>query len=289
MGITSKTTKVKLMGKSIALYNSMGYIGSAKDIIDVNVEDLPPHSNAYVDVQCDVCGKIYDTPIRYSWYTAQTEKYGILYCYECKSKKSKITCLSKYGVDNPMKCQDIKDILEKSVFEKYGTHHVWEKPEVRIKIRNTMIERYGVENAFQKPEIRTKHNKSLHSEGYISCSKNQKYLCELYDGILNYRISKYNMDIYFEKERICCEYSGTGHDLSVRIGKTSEEDFKNKEKTRTDFLINNNIKVFEIIHKENKLPSDDVLLSIKDNCINLLHNNLSYIKVNIDGEILESR
>lgn len=35
------------------------------------------------------------------------------------------------------------------------------------------------------------------------------------------------------------EYDGSGHDLSVRVGKISLEDFKRKEETRRDFIREN--------------------------------------------------
>lgn len=85
-------------------------------------------------------------------------------------EKSKQTCLERYGVDNPQKCETIKekttntlretygvdnisqinDVKEKKKnksLEVYGTEHVLQAEEVKLKIKTTNIERYGVENA----------------------------------------------------------------------------------------------------------------------------------------------
>lgn len=287
--ILTEEVKIKVMGTMIKEYNDLGYTCKAKDIINVKINDLKPYSNVKVLVRCDICGKEYE--ISYSWYTTQIKNSDKLYCKDCKGIKEQEIFLKKYGVTSPAKLDLIQEKTKKTNLEKYNCEYTLQNKEIREKGCATMMERYGVENAFQSNILREKHYESLHQfsngSNFISCSKNQKYLNDLYSGTLNFPCGKYNIDIYFNDLMIGCEYSGTGHDLSVRMGKISQEDFNIKEENRLDFIISKNIKIFEIINNKRKLPNDNFLIDIKNKAIEKLQNGYNYVCIDIDGTIIK--
>ena len=73
----------------------------------------------------------------------------------------KNTCLSKYGVDNPWKSNEIKDKIKKTCLDKYGVDNPWKCEEIRQKSKRTMLERYGVENNWESKEIVNKWQDTL--------------------------------------------------------------------------------------------------------------------------------
>ena len=60
--------------------------------------------------------------------------------------KSKQTCLDKYGVDNPLKVDEIKEQVRLTNNEKYGGNAPACSTEVQEKMQATCLERYGVKN-----------------------------------------------------------------------------------------------------------------------------------------------
>ena len=70
---------------------------------------------------------------------------GQYYCKECfgksekaqqaKQKKSKNTCLKKYGTDNPMKDIKVQKHLNETLKERYGTENLMELSEIKQKQR----------------------------------------------------------------------------------------------------------------------------------------------------------
>ena len=57
---------------------------------------------------------------------------------------------------------------------------------------------------------------------------NIEELCNILHGILNYPIGKYFADILLQ-DNIVVEYDGSGHDMSVRMGIITYENFIYKE------------------------------------------------------------
>ena len=81
-------------------------------------------------------------------------------------EKHKITCIIKYGVDNPLKSQEVKDRIKETTLNKYGTEYAtqsvtkeeWDR---RMKVREqTNLERFGFANPTQNPDIFEKIQRS---------------------------------------------------------------------------------------------------------------------------------
>lgn len=98
----------------------------------------------------------------------------------------------------------------------------------------------------------------------IPCSANQKHINELYHGELNVCISGFFVDILLNNN-IYFEYNGQGHRLSVIMHRMTSAEFDLKEIQRYNILKQKGYKQIVFVSEHHKkLPSDEVLLSIKE-------------------------
>ena len=235
------------------------------------------------------------------------EKYGCEYSLQRKDVREKIekTCMEKYGVKNVFQNNELskkrKESFEKNKdrinekrkqtnIERYGVDCVLKNKDVQEKIGKTMLERYGVENISQNKEIKKetikKINMSLYKNGTAPCSKQQEYLHNLLGGELNYAVDRCLLDIAFPKEMIYIEYDGGGHDLSVRLGHITREEFNKNEKNRQYFLKKLGWKLIRIICNNDKKINDSIdFINIINNCKNHL-NNSSWIIIDLNDNII---
>ncbi len=75
-------------------------------------------------------------------------------------EKHKQTALEKYGVDHPMKTQEVQDKQKATMQEKYGVDHPYQSEEILAKMKASNLEKHGVENVAQLPEVRIKMAKT---------------------------------------------------------------------------------------------------------------------------------
>lgn len=73
----------------------------------------------------------------------------------CKEKTKK-TCLEKYGVDHPLKSEEVKEKSKKTCLEKYGSEYTFQSEEVKEKIKESLIDRFGVPYTVLTEESRQK-------------------------------------------------------------------------------------------------------------------------------------
>ena len=82
------------------------------------------------------------------------------YCWHCSTKtgfiKQKQTMIEKYGEENPLKVEKIKNKMKNTCLEKYGTEYASQSQEFKDKIKNTCLEKYGTEYASQSQEFKDK-------------------------------------------------------------------------------------------------------------------------------------
>lgn len=201
-------------------------------------------------------------------------------------QKSLETMQTRYGCDHPMHSEEIKNRVKNTCLEKYGVENPLLKEEIMQKAKTTTLERYGTEHPMQNEEIRNRALKTRDERYGINgamTSSEQIYLWKLYGGEINVPIFGYLADILFESEHIYVEYSGSGHNIRVTYGKMSQEEFDKHEETRREIFAKNGYKEFEIISKKDKLPDDNILLSLKEKAFNLLKkSNCDYYGYNID-------
>lgn len=197
---------IKVVRPNIAKwYQERGYQGvKTGDIITIEAKDISLNSHRKIFYVCDYCGEEYER-VPYSAYRCR--QTGLDACINCSRKKAEATTLAKYGVKNAMQ---VDEFLQKQ----------------RESCKNN-------EN-FQK---KTNSSASCFEKG-IPVSKAQKNLADCLSGFeLNYQFEKYYLDLCNGK--IAIEYDGSGHDLIVRTGKMSSEDFEKKEEVRKESVENN--------------------------------------------------
>ena len=178
------------------------------------------------------------------------------------AEKRKATMIKNYGVENPQQSKEIQEKTKNTNIIKYGYDNPSQNPEVKEKIRETNIKRYGVPDPMQSPVIQAKAIATMAANNNIRTSTQQKYLCDLYEGELNFPIKQYSVDVLLENENIVLEYDGGGHFLSVELGTKTQEEYEQREIVRDKLIKKEGYKIFRIISNTDKLPSDEVLLQM---------------------------
>jgi very-short-patch-repair endonuclease len=276
----------------------------------VKIEDLPPQSTFTISAACDYCNEPYE--VQYGAYYRSTQglttkcackncasqkhrdimlsTYGVVSPSQLDSvkEKKKQTTLEHYGVDNPSKSKVIRDRVENTMMERYGVSSPAQVKEFQEKRAATCMERYGVDCSLKSAEVREKAAKSYYIAFSQKCSKQQMYLFNLYSNEenveVNYPISYYNVDLYFVNDNIVMEYDGSGHDLSVKMGNVTQDEFDHKEMIRSIILKREGCKLIKIASEQDKLPSDEILLQMLEQAKQYFsdYSNHSWIEFNID-------
>ena len=112
---------VKWNSKIKKHYVDKGYVFTKmKDEFLVKYEDLTIGSHATIKVKCDYCGEEYDiqNDTRNAYLKNSIIKKDA--CTNCKYIKAKESNVELFGVDNAMKCDEIKLKLENTLLEEYG-------------------------------------------------------------------------------------------------------------------------------------------------------------------------
>jgi len=239
--------KTRINNFNIKHFNSLGYFSKLNEYIDIPAHELPQGSGIKINVSCFYCGGSFKKSYRRVMETAND-----LCCNKCKNIKMMKTSLNKYG--NVCSLRHPK-ILEKSIAtnkEKLGVDFPFQNKNILKKCRNTSIKKYG-----------TKFNSSC-------ISKPQRRIHDVFGGLLNYSEFPYRLDIFFPAENIYFEYDGTGHLLSVKLSKETEDEFYKKEFKREKFLYEMGYKQFRLISLTDKLPSKKILIKIKQKAFYIL-------------------
>ncbi len=110
-----------------------------------------------------------------------------------KSKNARRdTCISKYGVDNPMRSDLIKKNYTESILDKYGVDNIGKLESSKIKVRETNFKRYGVEYISQLETVKKSLSNKLKDRSY---DMNKSRLEGIKSSIVD-KISKFS-DIQF--------------------------------------------------------------------------------------------
>jgi len=200
-------------------------------------------------------------------------------------KHIKSNMLKKYGVEHQMYLDSTKDKIKKTCLTRYGETNPMKTDEVKSKIKKTCLKRYGETSAMKNKTIATKCRNTLYENGSVATSKNQKHLCNLFNGILNYPLDWYNLDIFLKEHNIVCEYTGGGHDLSVKFGTVNQCEFNKKEIIRSKHIQKNGYKLITIICKNDKLLNDNEMIILKNYAIEYLikNKNRHWVEIDLDN------
>jgi len=216
------------------------------------------------------------------------------------------TNLDKYGVKNPMQVVEFKNKQYSNNYLKYGAqhnsqfegrnekcvqtsleHYGCENPmqniEVKNKLKQTFLKIFGVDNPLKSLEIREKMNKTLNKNGTAPTSRQQIYVNSILKGELNYPEGHCLLDIAFPEDKLYVECDFGGHNLQVKIGKITQDEFNKKERVRSIVLNRKGWKEIRIISCKDKLPSDLMIFYILQFAKSYLSTGHTWIKFDIDN------
>ena len=278
--LLSKEVEVKIVGRNVKYYEEKGYkipkYYNKKEkkycfkngtIIRVNVKDLKENSHVDILVECDYCKNQYY--VRKDAYFKQKENdINKDCCKKCTHVKNKELNLLRYGVENQ-----------------------YQRPEIIEKIKNINIEKYGVNHPMKNKEIQIKSMQTMSRNNGVQTSRQQLYLSKLLDWKLNYldKTTKYySLDMAIKEEKIFLEYDGSGHDLQVKFGNLTVEEFKQKEIIRCLILKREGWKEIRIKSLTDKIPSDSIIFNMIEYAKTYLNSGHSWIHFDIDKSIVKS-
>lgn len=276
--LLDKNIKVNITARNITFYQNKGYDIPKKyrGEWEVKQEDVPLNGRVLLEFKCDECGEHF---FRCAYNPANHFDEGIyvpVYCPNCYHKRTKETMKAKYGVEYGTQVPGYKEKVKETSLKKYGVEHYRKSEQVKQKQKETVMKRYGVSSVSQLPQNREKSKELFHNNGLICASSQQKHICNLVNGKLNYKYHGYYLDILFE-DWLDIEYDGSGHNLRVKIGKMSQEEFDKKERQRFAVIHANGLKTIIIKGNEKDLlPSDGCILSD-------IYKGIEYLKESKDN------
>lgn len=228
--VLTNNFKIKIAGKNIKHFKTLGYEIKFGDIIEVPIQHLTNKSDVLLEAKCDICSLI--KKVKYSSYKIYTNNLtGKYYCCKCNSIKRANTFLEKYGVKNISQLDEIKIIKKEKSIEKFGTTSPLCNEHIKNKTKKTLMDKYGVDNISKvefikdlKKETILKNwgveNPTQSLEIFNKMQKNSKHSFKYKETDLNYR-GKYELD-FLEY----CEINN----IDINNGFTIDYIFLNKNK-----------------------------------------------------------
>lgn len=273
--LIDKKIKVNITARNITFYQNKGYDIPKKyrGEWEVKQEDVPLNGRVLLEFECDKCGEHFFRAAYCHSNHFDEGVYVTVYCPKCYHQRTKDTMKEKYGVEYSMLLPDFKEKVKETSMQKYGVEHYRKSDVVKQKQKETVMRKYGVYSVSQLPQNREKSRELFHKNGLINASSAQKHICDLVKGQLNYRFHGFYLDILFE-DWLDIEYDGSGHNLRVKMGKMSQEDFDKKERKRLAAIHFNGLKTIIIKgNDQDLLPPDEEILSDIQKGVDLLRNS----------------
>lgn len=284
--ILDKEVKVKITGGNLVRLINLGYNVKCGDEITIPIEHLTKGSSCRVNVKCDICGEIYTTKYCILFKNSQTE---INACSKCCNKKSRIACKELFGVENVFELNSMQDKVKEIILDKYGVKNVSNVPEIRERAERTNLERYGVRYPMESPMLVERLIKSISKGGGVKTSSQQRKICEMVNGTLNFVVGRYFADVLLPDSNIIIEYNGGGHYIKLKYNETKDELYQ-REFKRYDYIISKGYKIITLITPSNIIPEKSQLDNIISYSKNLFNDkNIKFISFNLEtGEIQEN-
>lgn len=174
MLLPNQIVKTKWTKQNKDHYEKLGYIFTKfNKCFEVKVEDLPYSSHITVKVICDNCLSERDMQWR-DYLRYHSDKFGDL-CVKCCRVKTRDTCLSKYGKENPSQVDSFKEKRKETHIKKFGVENAFQAEICKSKSKQTNLKKYGVEYASQNQDIKHKiQTTCLERFGFSSPAKSEQ-------------------------------------------------------------------------------------------------------------------
>jgi len=249
MDVDNNIMKVRVNNFNEEHFKSLGYNVKRNAYIEIFVKELPIGSGLKVDVECNYCHKIFKKA-----YRRYLETKNNLCCEECRSLKMMDVSLEKYGNICSLRNEDVQRKSKEKNLKNLGVQFPFQNKDILRKCFEATVLKYG-------KRIMTK-----------TISKQQIYLHQLFGGEINKVEFPFRLDIFFEQNAVYLEYDGSGHKMGIKFKGFTEEEFAEKEILRSLFLKEKGYKEFRIVSRDDILPSDKILLEIKNRAFDMLLN-----------------
>lgn len=212
-------------------------------------------------------------------------KYGVAYPQQLTACKEKVraTNRQRYNVDYYQQTDEYVARRKQTCLQKYGTESPCSSEVVKEKIKHTLMEKYGVDNPTKNADILRKSMATRYQHGNQTCSCQQYALYEIIGGELNYPVGSFYVDIALLDDHIAIEYNGSGHDLSVRLGRVSPTKFVRNENYRKKYLYKNGWLLITFITKKDVVPTRSEVLHMLDFAKQTFANGRHWIEFDLDG------
>ncbi len=218
--------------RNLKYYISLGYDIKIGEECLVDSKHLTRGSIVKITSICDNCQKETLNVFKDYWNYTNGLK-NPYYCNSCKTIKSNKTNLEKWGVENPMRNDVVKEKLKKSLIDKYGVDHYSKTEDYKNKYKKTCNDKWGVDNAFMNDDIKDKIKQTnLDKYGVDHHLKN--------DDILNKQvetcIKKYGVNHYSETDECKDKVKQTSQE-KWGVDNYSQTDEYKKRVNDTNFLL----------------------------------------------------
>ena len=214
--IITKNIEVKIGGKNIKHYKSLGYNMNLYDKIVVPIYHLSNGSHYKILVRCDYCLRDFKKTYKSLVNERKNRKTKKDCCKKCIYLKTKETNLSLYGVENGMKRMEVREKLKNKFLSIFGVENPSQHPDIAKKISTSQREmssekkrekklktlatvrsRYGLDSVLQLEKTRKNLFVARSSE-----SSPQLKIFEMLSDIYgkenvqkNYSLSKLSLDV----------------------------------------------------------------------------------------------
>lgn len=149
-----KDTEVEIKGHSsnYRYYGDLGYDVQIRKPFKVRPIHLMKGSSVKITSVCDNCLNETKTVFKDYWnYT--NGLVNPYFCKNCNYINSEKTSLENWGFTNPMKSEEVKEILRSSLLDKYGVDWYSKTNEWKDKFRKTSLENWGVDNPSKSKDV----------------------------------------------------------------------------------------------------------------------------------------
>lgn len=266
MSLINNKKEVTITCRNYTYYKSLGYdlqpITKYNKSYNIVVEsnDVNPKSKiVLLDFICDNCGKVFQR--RAELYYQRLNKTGDYhtYCSDCVWCASRSTMLQKYGVKFGGQVDGAIQKREQTCLNKYGTTHALRTIQSQDKRKETCLHKYGVDSFSKTQEFKDNAKDYFNKANIIMCSKPQQYIADLFNIPTNVYCHGYYLDMLYDNI-IDIEYDGSGHDLRVKHGNMTQEEFDALERKRYAAIHSYGLKTLTIIgNNKDILPDKDIL------------------------------